>query len=54
MNKRDIPVEDDPQTVEEEEEVREEEEYLEEHLHSFMFDNEVSPANEGVNPLGRD
>lgn len=31
-----------------------EDEALEEHLHAFMYDNEVEPANEGVNPLGRD
>ncbi len=27
---------------------------LDEHLHAFLYDNEVAPANEGVNPLGRD
>ena len=35
-------------------EAHQEADYLDNHLHALMFDNETSPANEGVNPLGRD
>lgn len=41
-------------TPREDSQVHAEEDDLNEHLTSFMYDNEVSPANEGVNPLGRD
>lgn len=44
----------EPHTVQEDAEVQQEASDLDEHLHAFLYDNEVAPANEGVNPLGRD
>ncbi|WP_288273415.1 GNAT family N-acetyltransferase [uncultured Bifidobacterium sp.] len=44
----------EPHTPKEEAEVHAEDDMLDDHLHAFVYDNETSPANEGVNPLGRD
>ena len=44
----------EPHTPKEDTEAHQEADYLDNHLHALMFDNETSPANEGVNPLGRD
>ncbi|MUH59757.1 GNAT family acetyltransferase [Bifidobacterium sp. GSD1FS] len=42
-----------PRTPQEDKEVHDEADNIDNHLHALMFDNQVSPANGGVNPLGR-
>lgn len=44
----------EPHTPQEDAQVHNEEDRLDDHLHAFLYDNETDPANEGVNPLGRD
>ncbi|MEE1296723.1 MAG: GNAT family N-acetyltransferase [Bifidobacterium sp.] len=44
----------EPHTPKEDAEVHKEDVSLDDHLHAMIYDNETSPANEGVNPLGRD
>lgn len=52
VRRMEMPME--PHTPKEDTEAHQEADYLDNHLHALMFDNETSPANEGVNPLGRD
>ncbi len=49
-----IVLDNEPHTPKEDAEVHAEHDALDDHLHAFVYDNETSPANEGVNPLGRD
>ncbi|KFI56403.1 GNAT family acetyltransferase [Bifidobacterium cuniculi] len=44
----------EPHTPREDAEMHAEQDRLDDHLHAMIYDNETSPANEGVNPLGRD
>ena len=52
VRRMEMPME--PHTPKEDTEAHQEADYLDNHLHALMFDNETSPANEGINPLGRD